>query len=204
MKRFEESFKSKLISIDFKTIENSPHSIFALSPDLKLIYFNQAWFDFAKENNGEPIISTRFHLGTSFETGLSGLLKEFYIKSYKEIMKNLTVWKHEYECSSAGIYRLFYQDAYPLKNGQGIIIVNSLQIDRVIHEDFRHLSTLSINKYLDPDGMIIQCSNCRKSKRKNPAEIWDWVPAFVEEIQENISYSICPVCYDYYYKSEPK
>jgi hypothetical protein len=40
MKRYEEDFKSKLVGLDFDTIENSPHSIFGLSKELKLIYFN--------------------------------------------------------------------------------------------------------------------------------------------------------------------
>lgn len=204
MKRFEESFKSKLAGIDFDTIESSPHSIFALSPDLKLIYFNQAWFDFAEENNGEPGISTRFSLDTPFEAGVSGLLKDFYIESYKDVIREMKVWKHEYECSSPGNYRLYHLNAYPLKNKQGIIVVNSLQIDRVIDETFRPISTLSIHNYEDPNGLITQCSNCRKTKRKNPSEIWDWVPVLVEEFRRNISHSICPICYDYYWKRVAK
>lgn len=199
MKRFDDSFISKLIGIEFETIEKSPHSVFALSKDLKLIYFNKAWFDFAKSNNGEPDISIRFHLNSDFESGLSGLMKDYYIRSYKEVMRKMEVWRHEYECSSASNYRLYSQDVYPLKNGEGIIIVNSLQIDRIIDEEFRKTSTLSITNYEDKKGMIIQCSNCRKTKRKDPSEIWDWVPTLVEETQKNSINSICPVCYDYYY-----
>jgi hypothetical protein len=48
MKRYEEDFKSKLVGLDFDTIENSPHSIFGLSKELKLIYFNTAWLQFSK------------------------------------------------------------------------------------------------------------------------------------------------------------
>lgn len=204
MKRFKESFKLILAGIDFETIEKSPHSVFAVSSELKLIYFNQAWFEFAKENNGEPEISTRFHLGTPFEAGLSGLLKDFYIESYKAVMKEQKVWSHEYECSSSSNYRLYYQDVYPLKNGEGILIVNSLQIDRIIEDYFRQVSTFSISNYLNSNGKIIQCSNCRKTKRKKQSGIWDWVPILVEEIHENINHSICPICYDYYWKRGTK
>jgi hypothetical protein len=201
MNRFEDSFKSKLAGIDFETIENSPHSIFALSSDLKLIYFNQAWMDFAKQNNGEPGISSRFALHSSFESGVSGLLKDFYIESFKKAIRELKVWEHEYECSSSGNYRLYHLVAYPLKNGEGIIVVNSLQVDRIIDESFREISTLSIDEYKEPDGMITQCSNCRRTKRINPSDTWDWVPTLVEESWNNINYSICPICYDYYFSS---
>ncbi len=204
MKRFDESFISKLAGISFETIENSPHSIFALSPDLKLIYFNQAWLDFAKENNGEPGISSRFALHTPFEAAVSGLLKDFYIQSFKGVIRERKVWEHEYECSSAGNYRLYHLVAYPLKNGEGIIVVNSLQIDRIMDTSFREISTLSIDNYQEKNGMITQCSNCRRTKRINPSEIWDWVPALVEMFHSNISHSICPICYDYYWKRVAK
>lgn len=200
MKRFEESFISKLEGIKFDTLEQSPHTIFGLSPELKFIYFNKAWFHFAQQNNGEPGITKRFSLDTPFEAGVSGLLKEYYINSYKEVLKEMEVWNHEYECSSATNYRLYHLNAYPLKNKQGIIVVNSLQIDRIIDESFRKISTLSIDNYINLYGLINQCSNCRKTKRKNPSEFWDWVPTLVEEFYPNISHSVCPICYDYYWK----
>ena len=48
MKRYEEDFKSKLLGLDFYTIENSPHSRFGLANELKLIYFNNACLQFSK------------------------------------------------------------------------------------------------------------------------------------------------------------
>ena len=49
MIRFEKGFASKLVGIDFETLEKSSNSIFGLSKDLKLIYFNPSWIDFAKK-----------------------------------------------------------------------------------------------------------------------------------------------------------
>ena len=71
IKRYDQIFLSKLDGFDFETLENCPHSIFGLSKDLQLIYFNKAWFDFAKQNNGEPGISNRFQLGTPIEINSS-------------------------------------------------------------------------------------------------------------------------------------
>jgi hypothetical protein len=50
MKRYEEDFKSKLVGLDFDTIENSPHSIFGLSKELKLIYYNTCMAAIFKNN----------------------------------------------------------------------------------------------------------------------------------------------------------
>ena len=83
MKRFIENFEKKLSGISFETIEESKHSVFALSENLEIIYFNQAWLDFSKNNDGEPNISNKFPIGTKIDKAISGNLKEFYIqKSY--------------------------------------------------------------------------------------------------------------------------
>jgi hypothetical protein len=197
MKRYEQSFIAKLVGIDFYTLENSPHSIFALSEALKLIYFNKAWFNFAQSNNGEPDISLRFPLGTSIESAISGkLIKDFYIENYKEVFLSKKVWKHEYECSSPEVYRLFREDAYPLKNGEGIVVVNSLIVEKTFNDD----SSEGIRSYVATNGIITQCSNCRKTQRPDELLIWDWVSTLVVRPPSNVSHSLCPVCFDYYWR----
>lgn len=200
MKKQKDSIKFELAGFDYETIENYPHSIFCLDKDLKLSYFNKAWFEFSKENHGEPIISSKFKIGTPIEKAISGTIREFYISNYRRVLKDLVVWKHEYECSSPTLYRLFCQDAYPLKNAAGIIIVNSLKIEKPIHWEEPENANLSIEDYTDKNGLITQCSNCRKTQRVNNNTIWDWVPSFVTAMPQNVSHSICSICYDYYWK----
>jgi hypothetical protein len=200
MKRSVDNFRSILVGMDYDTIESSPHSIFALSKDLKLIYFNEAWFEFAKQNNGEPNISVSFPLGTSIEQAISGDAKEFYLSKYREVLLNSKVWKHEYECSSNKMYRVFYQDVYPLKNREGIIVVNSLKVERLFTDKERKVSNLTNVGYSNDDGIIVQCTNCRKTQRPLETEIWDWIPSLVENMPKGVSHSICPICYDYFWK----
>ncbi len=202
MKRHEESFKLLLAGIDFETMENSSHTIFGLSKDLKLIYFNQAWFEFAQQNNGEPNISLLYPIGTPFENGISGEIKTFYIENYTKVLRDLKVWKHEYECSSPELYRLYYQDVYPLKNGEGIIVINSLKVEIPHDKKDKNKSVLAIKEYVNANGFITQCTNCRKTQRPKELEIWDWIPNFVLNPPKNVSHSICSICYDYYWKSE--
>jgi hypothetical protein len=202
MKRYEEDFKSKLVGLDFDTIENSPHSIFGLSKELKLIYYNNAWLQFSKTINDDSCISVNYPLGTSVEDAMSGTLKDFYIFNYKKVLNESKVWTHEYECSAVGVYRLFYQEVFPLKNGEGIIVVNSIRTEKYIQNvNALELTNLKL-EYTDLNGMITQCSNCRKTQRINEKEIWDWVPTFLSETHEHVSHSICPICFDYYWSKK--
>jgi hypothetical protein len=193
MKRYLDTFQSNLDGLDFETLENSPHSIFGLSNDLKLIYFNKAWFEFSKLNNGEPRMSEVFTIGTPIEKAINGKIKDFYLSNYKKVLSDLKVWKHEYECSSPTLYRIFCQDVYPLKNGTGLVVVNSLKTEKVID-----------NKYVDKNDIITQCTNCRKTQRVNNIDVWDWVPDLVYDAQKKVSHSICLICYDYYWKYRGK
>ena len=204
VKRYDNSFISKLAGFDFETLENSPNSIFGLSKDLKLIYFNKAWFDFAKQNKGEPGIPDCFKIGTPIEKSISGVLKDFYINQFKKTINGVKAWKHEYECSSSKVFRLFSQDSYPLKNHEGIIVVNSLKIERVIDRNNSSRHQFKSGIYLNENGLITQCSNCRKTQRTGEPEVWDWIPLLIEQPLKNISHSICPICFDFYWKYRGK
>ena len=201
MERYIKDFETKLLGIDFQTIENSSHSIFGLSKKLELIYFNRAWLAFAKANNGEPDISRRFPLGTPLQEAISGELKNLYIQKYNEVLKTCKPWYHEYECSSSRIYRIFHQGVYPLKNGEGLIVVNSIKIEKKLRR--RNGTVLSPKKedYLQEFGLLTQCSNCRRTQRAHEPGIWDWIPSWVEKTPEGVSHSICPICFDFYWKS---
>jgi hypothetical protein len=199
MKRFEESFNSKLAGLDFEALENSAHSIFGLSKDLKLNYLNPGWFRFARQNEGEPDISRCYPIGTPIEEAIAGDICDFYIENYLKTLRDLKVWKHEYECSSPDLFRIYSQDTYPLKDGEGLIVVNSLKVEKTFDKTWQGSPVVSLKAYHGKNGLITQCSNCRKVQRASETEIWDWVPELVARMPDNVSHSICPICYDYYW-----
>jgi len=201
MKRFKKDFASKLVGIDFETLEKNNNSIFGLSKDLKLIYFNPSWIGFAEENDPSESLLKKHPLGTSIEKSISGEeIKSFYIQNYKNVLKTGKVWRHEYECSSPNESRIYHQGAYPLKNGEGLIIINTLVVKLSMDDVNRKSYKANKKQYLDSNGFINQCSNCRNSQRANQPEVWDWVPAWIEDMPENVSHTICPTCFDYYWK----
>jgi len=200
MKRFQEDFPTLLSGFNLETLESHSSSIFGLSSDLTLNYFNPAWFQFAMENNGEPAISERFGLGTYVGNAIDGTARDYYLDVYQTILQEGRVWHHDYECSSPQKFRIYHQSVYPLFNSSGMVIVNSLVREQLFDGITRSPSPPIKMLYTQETGFITQCSNCRRVQRATQQDVWDWVPAWIEQMPENTSHSICDLCFEYYYE----
>lgn len=199
MQRFTAEFPSLLSGVTVETLEADPHSTYALSPELSLIYLNPAWFRFAKENAGEPAISMRFGLGTPVCAAIAAPLKEFYSGAYLRALETGEAWDHDYECSSADRYRRYHQTVYPLHNRAGLLVVNSLVQDQPHNPETHAPSPPREERYTGAQGLIIQCCHCRRVQRAAEPELWDWVPAWVKRMPLRTSHGLCPICYEYYW-----
>lgn len=125
------------------------------------------------------------------------MYKEFLQRKF---LKTGKPWRHEYECSSIHLFRRFHQNIYPIKNGKGLIIANSLSI-AIPMKNIGRIASDAIEKlYLNSDGFVVQCCNCRCTQRAEEPKIWDWVTKWIENIPSNFSHTICPICYDFYWK----
>lgn len=201
MKRFTDNFESKLIGIDFITLEESKYSIYCISKDLNLIYVNPAWINFAIENGASESFLNTIPIGNSITKGFFGEeIKNFYLENYLNVLKTGKPWRHEYECSSINEFRKFQQDTYPIKDRSILVIKNTLTIQLPIEKKGRKKFKAIKNRYTNANGFVTQCSNCRCTQRVKEPEIWDWVPDWIENFPENFSHSICPICFDYYWK----
>ncbi|MBC7962985.1 MAG: hypothetical protein H7Y05_08580 [Steroidobacteraceae bacterium] len=200
MKHFHDDFSALLNGFKLETLENDPNSIYGLSVGLALNYLNAGWFDFAKENQGEPAISERFVLGTYIGDAMSGSVRDYYLEAFQNVLQTGKVWHHDYECSSPEKFRIYHQSVYPLYNRQGLIIVNSLVKEHPLETDSRTPCQPIRNLYTQETGFITQCSNCRRVQLATRQDVWDWVPAWVEQMPENTSHGLCQICFEYYYE----
>jgi hypothetical protein len=201
MERFKEDFPSKIEGIDFKSLENSNHTIFGLSKELNLIYFNPAYVLFAQKNGFEGNIINKFPIDTPFSKIISEeKLVDFYNHNYKSVLSTGDIWRHEYECSSSNEFRQFHQAVYPLRNGNGLMVINTLRVNLPMKLKDRKAHDALTKRYTQSNGFINQCSNCRHCQRAEQEEIWDWVPDWVERTPDNLSHTICPTCFDYHWK----
>ena len=59
--------------------------------------------------------------------------------------------------------------------------------------------------YRTADGLLVMCSNCRRSRRAGTGTgataVWDWVPNYAATPPPRASHSICRLCAVYYYSS---
>ena len=201
MERFAADFKSKLIGIDFETLEQSKQTICGVDRHLNINYVNPSWINFAMENGANEDALSKILLGSSIAKAIGGgKIRKYYLKNYKTILQTGEVWQHEYECSTRHEYRLFSQMAYPLKDGEGLIIINSLKVQIPMEETGRQAHDAIEAHYTQPSGFIVQCTNCRQTLRADDSQAWDWVPEWVEQMPDKCNHTICPTCFDYYWK----
>jgi hypothetical protein len=200
--RFHADFPATLRGFDFDVLEADAHSIFALSADLRFTYFNPAWFRFALANGGARL-PTQFGLGSSFPAALPVVVRALYVTALERALETGEVWHHDYECSSADTYRLFHESAYPFRDRQGVLVINSLRAEHAISDDRAPHDPVH-RLYCSPvTGLITQCCNCRRVQREAAPDQWDWVPAWVRDMPSNITSGLCRICHGYYWRQDP-
>lgn len=203
MQYLDESFAPSLEEHDLEALERYAGTVYAIRPDFRLAYMNPAWFRFAEINGGEPDISRRWPLGAPVMPAISAALRSFYEIKFRACLHRGEPWNHDYECSSAGAFRRYRQTTYPLKNGEGLLIVNSLELEAPHDPAKRPPMPPAEVKYRDDKGAINQCASCRRVKVPKAADRFDWVPAWVEQPPSGVSFLLCPPCERHYALDAP-
>ena len=196
--RYSEQFLLQLDGFDLDTLENDTSCIYGLTRELTLNYMNPAWFKFANDNDGTSVIDARFGVGTPITAAFCEPLRSHYSAIYHGLLRTGQVWQHDFECSSERLYRMYHQTVYPLRNLSGLLVVNSLRIEQA-HATRGALA----DAYLEPSGLMTACVHCKRVHRKLGAQTWDSVPSWKERMPANLSHSLCPICFDYFYKHMP-
>lgn len=171
------------------------HVIFGLWPDLTFALFNEGWFRFAEQNEGEPRISREWVLGRSLLEAVPEVLLPFFRDGFTRALATGERWEHEYDCSSPETFRLYHQSVYPL-GSEGLLVVNSLKVEGPLEGSMQGGNA---NDYLDPHAIVHQCARCRKVENVRAGNRWDWIPGWIASPPEKVSHGLCPVCLDYYY-----
>jgi hypothetical protein len=180
-----------------EALEDSPHPGYVLSEQLDITYCNEAWDRFALEQGGEPAVLASNIIGRNLLDSVAPDLKSFYAELFTRARALGQPVSHDYECSSATVFRLYRMQIYPLQAGAGFVVQNSLRVE---HPHDRVALAPSDALYRDDSGLIHACGNCRRTRRVTDPGIWDWVPAYVENKSMDISHGVCPMCLEFYYR----
>lgn len=198
-RRVAEDFRPALRRWDLAELDAHGGTIYAVDADLRLGFMNQAWFRFAAANGGEPRISTEWPLGRSILECIPAPLRDFYEPAYRACFDAEEPWTHEYECSSPGRYRRYHQIVFALDDRRGLLVVNSLIVDRAYSVGGQSPTPTEASAYIDRDGLITQCSHCRRIQHASEVDRWDWIPEWVADFPLETSHGLCPVCTYFYY-----
>lgn len=177
-------------------LERSSHACFALTESLDICYCNPAWDRFAVENGGSPDVLGERVLHTPFLRYLPEEMVPKFTALFKTARARGRPQAHDYECSSAQVFRLYRMQVYPLQPGCGFAVINTL---RVARPHTRVAFEPDDAKYLHQDGMLRMCANCRRTRRVDDSTAWDWVPDYVDHRRPNVSHGVCEFCAEYYY-----
>jgi len=199
-KACDPAFARLLANHKAALLDSKATCIYGLWPDMRLAYFSPGWFAFAAVNGGMPVIAESWGLGSNAIEAIGGPLRNFYRRGYERCLEERRPWEHCYECSSATRYRWFHMISYPVKESRGLLVVHSLRAERA----HTHESSGPVTKpelYIHEDGMLRQCSYCRRMRRVDAQGVWDWVSEWVSKPPGETSHSVCEACYGFYSES---
>lgn len=194
MDRLDAKFEASMAGHSLEELERHPGTVYGLWPDFRLAYVNPAWSRFAADNDGEPEVSRRWPLGAPIMPAISPVIRVFYEVSYRICLEVGSPWNHEYECSSDTVFRRFRRTVYPLNDGCGLLIVNSLEQNRSHKTGPGGFDGADEGPYRGNDGFIEQCVNCRRVRYAQAPDRWDWVPDWVRRTPRRVAFGLCSAC----------
>jgi hypothetical protein len=181
-------------------LELEAGSAYLLSLDLRIIYVNEGWRRFAREN-GAPELATNFDSVTPVTDVCGEPLRSFYREGLARVRMSGQSWSHLYECSSTLRYRKLSVRVDMTAQRDAFVVIHSTVAEAALERE--STETSSFAAYTSSNGVMVQCSNCRRARRCTSGDIWDWLPQLVTTPPKNLSHGLCPSCDALYYRVLP-
>jgi hypothetical protein len=186
-----------------KSLNDHSSAIYGLDSQLRLAYLNPAWFRFAQDNSADDLFTETWALRRPIFDAIPEVLLPFYEELHDCVMggpQKIHPDNIEYECSSPTLYRWYAMHLYPLGDN-GVVVVNSLLVEEPHEPPEAGIHHLDSTHYIDENGFVLQCANCRRFKNRAEEERWDWIPQWVEQMPPKTSHGICWPCKEHFYPS---
>lgn len=178
---------------NLEALDQDKAQIALIEPCGIILWVNHSWEEFAVRNGGATVIA-RFPVGSSYFDGIGGELKGFYQGRFTRCVDTGEPFSQDYECSSVAELRLYRMRALPIESSSALLLEHSLLASQPIQHQ---PSTPDEALYRHPNGLLYQCSNCRRTKTL--AGEWVWIPEWVSRSPEKTSHGICKVCMGFYW-----
>jgi hypothetical protein len=192
------AFPTFLANFDADALARDASTIVALDPAGIMLWMNDAWTRFARENGGDAVLA-RFGVGACYFDGIGPILRGYYEGAFANALLTSEPFVQEYECSSGEIFRLFFLRVLPI-DARGFLVEHSL---RVAQPHDRPPCEAIEARYRNARGFLVQCSNCRRMRRAD-GRTWEWVPAWAEHATPDTSHGLCHACAGFYWGEHPR
>jgi hypothetical protein len=171
-------------------LEQPDVNVAVLDTRFRLLWVNPAWDEFALANNGRAGVREY----PTYLEAIQGPLRAHFTAALEHALGSGEVFEQDYECSSPDVLRQFHMRVLPFAS-QGLVVEHTL-VASSQHED----GEAAIERHFtNDDGLIVQCSNCRRVRRLGITETWAWVPAWVSRSHPRTSHGLCSPCTRFYW-----
>ena len=179
-----------------------------LDRDGVILFVNDAWDRFARENGGGERVAASTLVGTRWFDHIAGdVPRRLHRLLFERAVRRLGPASHGgvvqlNEANGPDTARLVATHLEPVL-GPNDSLTGIAVIHRVVRElplsDVYPLAAGDDSRWTGPDGQIEQCSCCRRVRRPDEPEEWDLVPGLVAEPPGSVRFGYCALCLELHY-----
>jgi PAS domain-containing protein len=188
---------ARVAGLSLEELESEQSIVYLLDSDLRIVYCNPAWDQFAAENHGDAL-EWKKPRGTPLLEAIADPLRPFYAEGFRRVAETGEVWEHDFECSSSELYRRYHMQVKPLEATGGFLIINSLLVETPHGADRQAMPEVD-TLYRGREDIVTMCCHCRRTQRSDGSQTWDWVPRYLEAPPQRVSHGLCASCSAYFY-----
>ncbi len=173
-----------------------------------ILFVNEAWDRFARENGGGERVASSSLVGTRWFDHISGdAPRRLHRLLFERAVRRLGPAAHGgvvqlNESNGPETARLVATHLEPVI-GPGDVLTGVAVIHRVVRElpldEVYPVVTGEESRWRDEHGAVEQCSCCRRVRRPEEPEEWDLVPGLVAEPPEGVRFVYCALCLELHY-----
>ncbi len=178
-------------------IDRSANPAYVFDASYRITHVNRGYARFARDNDAPPGFLERWGAGASLFDAVPDSLDKFYQALFDRALGGQPA-EHDFECHSPARYRLFRMQLFPLADLAGVLVENSLVVDRALDPVRHAVDQSALTAYRSSAGLIRQCAHCRRAEDPATGE-WHWVAELIAQPAREVSHGLCAVCLERYY-----